>query len=196
VVGACIIEPEAWKKLFLKPHQCYFSGCAFILEMILEMGHKGKQIDLLTLTHYCYNDRKTEHINNINADFFITNLTRFVVSDSHLSRHQHMVIHMYNKRQQLIDRLEPKPSYGLPMSTLKKLLHKATPKYLRHRMHLYGKKTIEGNSGIILNVPNEYCVFVMHLANPKHTITCEFPGKITFSIQECIEHFNNKPRIS
>lgn len=197
VIGACLMEPDCYPRLHIKPEHCYFSGTKLTLEIIYEMGRQGLQIDLLTVVDYFYRVKKITKVNNLEADYFLSNLTKFVCSSSHLLIHQHILICMALDRERLINRKMNtyKPS-GIPFKTLRMLMQKATKKYLRLHMEHFGKETIEGSSGQIINVPNTYCVFIMHLSKPQHTFSSVLPGKITMTIQDCKDHFTNKPRIS
>lgn len=197
VIGACLMEPDCYPRLHIKPEHCYFSGTKLTLEIIYEMGRQGLQIDLLTVVDYFYRVKKITKVNNLEADYFLSNLTKFVCSSSHLLIHQHILICMARDRERLINRKMNtyKPS-GIPFKTLRAIMQKATKKYLRLHMEYYGKETIEGNSGQIINVPNTYCVFIMHLSKPQHTFSSVLPGKLTMTLQDCKDHFTNKPRIS
>lgn len=101
ILGACLIEKSAMGRTYgLIDAECfYFSGHKVVYEVLKEMYDNSIPIDTFTVTEYIIVKKGIELFGDHNVSFYVTGLTRFVVSSAHLEYHCHLVKEMWRRRR-------------------------------------------------------------------------------------------------
>jgi replicative DNA helicase len=103
VIGAMILESVSIDKaigIVNDPMAFYQEEHRVIFTALKQMYHEGRQIDFMTLSEYL---RKSGDLEKIGGAYFVTSLTRDVVSSAHIETHCMVIMEMYMRRE-LINR--------------------------------------------------------------------------------------------
>lgn len=101
VIGACLIEREAFGKVYqiLNPECFYYSTNQKIFQTIKDMYVNGTPIDLFTVNDHLQRVQGITTINNINADYLLCKMTNNVVSSAHIEYHSYLIKTMWMDRE-------------------------------------------------------------------------------------------------
>jgi len=90
VIGACLIEKDAFSNIssILKPNSFYDSKHKLIYTAIQSLAGENKPVDILTVQEQL---RKTGDLENAGGIFYLTDLSRKVLSSAHIEYHAHIV---------------------------------------------------------------------------------------------------------
>lgn len=90
VIGACLIEKDAFSNIssILKPNSFYDTKHKLIFNAISTLAGENKPVDLLTVQEEL---RKTGDLENAGGIFYLTDLSRKVLSSAHIEYHAHIV---------------------------------------------------------------------------------------------------------
>lgn len=101
VIGACLIEREAFGKIYnlIEPDNFHHSGHQQVFRTIKEMYVNGIPIDLFTVVDQITRIRGISTIDSYNTDYFVTRLTNSVVSSAHIEYHSYIIKTMWMERQ-------------------------------------------------------------------------------------------------
>lgn len=77
----------------------------------------------------------------------------------------------------------------VPIKHKRWLLNKVEKQYLRAKLLYYGRSTIHGSSGRFIHVSSTLLVFIMHLAVPEHSWTCEYVPSDILTNDQCASVF-------
>jgi replicative DNA helicase len=101
ILGACLIEKDAIGRVYgMIEKECFYStGNAIVFETIVDMYKNGTMIDVLTVVNHLYKNKNIETLEGHNADYFVTKMTNWVVSSSHMEYHAHLIKIMWMERE-------------------------------------------------------------------------------------------------
>lgn len=101
ILGACLLEKTAIARVYdlLEPKNFYKTVHGVIFESMLDMYKMSVPIDLLTLFDYLYNRKNITEIENYPTGWYLTKVTRDVVSTAHLEIHSHIIKQMWMQRE-------------------------------------------------------------------------------------------------
>lgn len=101
ILGACLLESDAFGRTFglLEKQHFYSKPNSIIYEAIAEMYNEGISIDILTVWDYLLNIKKVIELNNNNTAYYLTKVTRDVVSSAHLEYHSFIIKRMWMERE-------------------------------------------------------------------------------------------------
>ncbi len=90
VLGAIMLEPDALAEVqgILTPEDFYSDANQRICNTIYEMSESGSRIDFMTV---CEQMRKTSELELVGGTYYVTNLTRDVVSSANIIHHSRTV---------------------------------------------------------------------------------------------------------
>lgn len=102
VLGACLLEKSAFSRVhgILKKEVFYSSGNKIIFDCLETMWKENFAIDIFTVTSFAAR-KGHETIENFDTAFFVTRLTNFVVSSSHLEYHSLILRQLFAERELL-----------------------------------------------------------------------------------------------
>lgn len=99
VLGAIMLEPQALAEVIevCQTPECFYSDAnQRIFGAIRRMFDKGTRIDFMTV---CEELRKTSELEMVGGAFYVTNLTRDVVSSANIIEHARIVVEKYIMRE-------------------------------------------------------------------------------------------------
>ncbi len=99
VLGAIMLEPQALADVIevCQTPDCFYSDAnQRIYSAIRRMFDKGTRIDFMTV---CEELRKTSELELVGGSFYVTNLTRDVVSSANIIEHSRIVVEKYIMRE-------------------------------------------------------------------------------------------------
>lgn len=99
VLGAIMLEPQALADVIeiVQSPECFYSNAnQKIYSTIRRMFDQGKRIDFLTV---CEELKKTNELEMVGGSFYVTQLTRDVVSSSNIVEHSRIVVEKYIMRE-------------------------------------------------------------------------------------------------
>lgn len=101
ILGACLLEKTAIARVYdlLEPKNFYKTVHGVIFESMLDMYKMSVPIDLLTLFDYLYNRKNITEIEKFPTGWYLTKITRDVVSTAHLEIHSHIIKQMWMQRE-------------------------------------------------------------------------------------------------
>lgn len=101
VLGACLLEKLAFGRTYglVDADSFYFESHKEVYSVLKEMYDNHLPIDVLTVTEFLVARRGVENFHGYNVDYFITNLTRSVVSTAHLEYHCLLIKEMWRRRE-------------------------------------------------------------------------------------------------
>lgn len=182
VLGICLLEKPPLKGVLsvLKPESLYVPGHRKVYEAIKDMATANLPVDILTVANYLLNVRHVKLIDNNEVGYFLTTLTRDVVSSAHVNYHCAIIVDMYYKRLSLAAEVEgrpapaaPKPASRLyPYKIAKYLLRIADKELLKSTCKVYGNNTIKGRLPYTIRVESPQQAYLMHLIAPEYTWSC------------------------
>lgn len=90
VIGACLIEKDAFSSIsdILKPNSFYDSKHRLIFTAIQSLAAENNPVDLLTVQDQL---RKTGDLENAGGIYYLTELSRKVLSSAHIEYHAHII---------------------------------------------------------------------------------------------------------
>lgn len=90
VIGACLIEKDAFASIsdILKPESFYDTKHKLIFTAIRNLAGENKPVDLLTVKDHLL---KTDDLENAGGLFYLTELSRRVLSSAHVEYHAHII---------------------------------------------------------------------------------------------------------
>lgn len=90
VIGACLIEKDAFGQVsdFLKPSSFYDTKHQLVFAAIQNLAAENKPVDVLTVTDQL---RKTGDLEKVGGPFYITELSRKMLSSAHIEYHAHII---------------------------------------------------------------------------------------------------------
>src|SRR5574337_29181 len=101
ILGACLLEKDAIGRIYglIEPEYFYSTNNQEIYRSLKIMYQEGLTIDLLTVIDYLVRKRKFELIDGGNVDFYVMQLTNWVVNSSHLEYHSFIIKSMWMERE-------------------------------------------------------------------------------------------------
>lgn len=90
VIGACLIEKDAFATIsdILKPKSFYDTKHKLIFTAIQSLASENKPVDILTVQEQL---RKTGDLEGAGGPFYLTELSRRVLSSAHIEYHAHII---------------------------------------------------------------------------------------------------------
>lgn len=103
VLGVCLLEKDAFGRTFgIMDKDCLYSDAnKVVYDVLAEMYHAGIPIDLLTVTDYLFNRKKISDINGDNIPYYLSKLSRNVVSSANIEYHSFILKKMWMEREVL-----------------------------------------------------------------------------------------------
>lgn len=101
VIGACLIEREAFGKVYqIVNSECfYFSGNQRIFQVIKDMYVNGQPIDTFTVNDHLQRVMGLTTIGNVNTLYVLCKMTNCVVSSTHIEYHSFLIKTMWMERE-------------------------------------------------------------------------------------------------
>ena len=101
IIGSCLIEKEAFGRIYqvLEADNFYNTFHKQLFQTMKEMYVNGIPIDIYTLTDQFTRIKNIQMFGTSPVPFFITKLTNYVVSSSHIEYHSHVIKTMWMERE-------------------------------------------------------------------------------------------------
>lgn len=99
VLGAMMLEPNKVSDIFeiLQTPECFYSDAhKRIFTSIKRLVEKGSRIDFMTV---CEDLRKNSELEMVGGSYYVTSLTRDVVSSAHLEEHARIILQKFIMRE-------------------------------------------------------------------------------------------------
>lgn len=101
VLGACLLEKDAIGRIYglIEAEFFYSTSNQEVFRTLKLMYQEGVMIDLFTVSDFMVRRKGIETLNEFNTDYYITQLTNWVVSSAHLEYHSHIIKSMWMERE-------------------------------------------------------------------------------------------------
>lgn len=99
VLGAMMLEPQSVSEVLeiIQSPECFYSDAnQRIYNTIRRMSERGSRIDFMTV---CEELRKNSELDLVGGSYYVTSLTRDVVSSAHVEEHARIVMQKYIMRE-------------------------------------------------------------------------------------------------
>lgn len=100
VLGACLVESDAFSRIkgLVEPEHFYFSQNQAVFSVITEMWGDGISIDMLTVAVEIHKRGLDKDFSD-NVPYYLTCLTKDVVSSAHIEQHSMYIRQMFAERE-------------------------------------------------------------------------------------------------
>lgn len=99
VLGAALLEPQCLEvllEIIQEPEVFYIDANQRVFSVIVEMYRRGSRIDFMTV---CEELRKRNELEMVGGSYYVTSLTRDVVSSAHVEEHARVIMQKFITRE-------------------------------------------------------------------------------------------------